>query len=70
MGGKQIGSVTSEVWLLRLETNVLFGRLAIEYTPVDTQVTVQTPTANSAQKFHQRHFGNVFCFLFFFLLNR
>lgn len=65
MGGKQIGSVTSEVWLLRLETDVLFGQLAIEYTTVGTQVSVQTPTANSAQKFHQRHFRDVLRFLFF-----
>ena len=48
--GKQIGSVTSAVWSPRLETNVSLGQLAIDYTSVGTQVTVQTPDGEFTAK--------------------
>jgi len=42
-GGKQIGSVTSAVWSPRLETNVSLGQVAIDFTAVGTQMSVETP---------------------------
>jgi glycine cleavage system aminomethyltransferase T len=53
VNGKQIGSVTSAVWSPRLETNVSLGQLAIDYTPVGTQVTVQTPDGEFTAKVSQ-----------------
>jgi dimethylsulfoniopropionate demethylase len=42
-GGKQIGSVTSAVWSPRLDTNVSLGQVAIDFTAVGTQMSVETP---------------------------
>jgi dimethylsulfoniopropionate demethylase len=53
VNGKQIGSVTSAVWSPRLETNVSLGQLAIDYTAVGTQVTVQTPDGEFTAKVSQ-----------------
>ncbi|NDD00207.1 dimethylsulfoniopropionate demethylase, partial [bacterium] len=57
VGGKQIGSVTSAVWSPRLETNVSLGQLAIDYTAVGTQVTVQTPDGEFDAKVSQVPFS-------------
>lgn len=40
--GVRVGQVTSGVWSPRLETNIALGMLAIEHTPVGTEVAVHT----------------------------